>query len=313
MRPSRRTTAMRTATIIVGAMLAVAGVGACTSSGGSGGKSADRAAFAAPTKASAAAAGAGGSSAKGEGATSDTGLELSSAKIRTAQLEVAVQHNESVAAKANAATAIVLATGGEVDSDDRSSGRYPTATMVLRVPPEDLTAVLGQLARLGTETSRQVSTKDVTSKVADVDSRVASARGAIVRLRDLYQHAVKVGDIISIESELSSRESDLESLQAQQRALAAETSLATITLGLTRAATKVVAPPAKSHGHRTGFLGGLQDGWDAFSRGAAGVATAAGAILPFAVLLLVLGFLARLVWPRLRPRRPPAPTPDGAN
>lgn len=316
MRPNRRTMTIRTAVFTIGTVIAIAGIGACTSSGGQS-ASGNGGSFAESAKLPGAAAPAGGASAgsatKGDATTTDDSLELSSAKIRTAQLEVAVKHSESVAAKADAATAIVLGTGGEVDSDDRSAGRYPTATMILRVPPEELTPVLGQLARLGTEKSRQLSTKDVTSKVADVDSRVASARGAITRLRDLYQHAVKVGDIISIESELSSRESDLESLQAQQRALAAQTSMATITLALTRSAATVVAPPAKSHAHRTGFLGGLQNGWDAFTRGAAGIATAAGAVLPFAVLLLVLGFLGRLAWPRLRPNRSAAPTTDAAN
>ena len=53
-------------------------------------------------------------------------------------------------------------------------------------------------------------------------SRVASAQQAIVRLRTLYGKAAKVRDVIAIEGELNSREADLESLQAQQRALAAQ-------------------------------------------------------------------------------------------
>jgi uncharacterized protein DUF4349 len=292
--------------------VAVVGIGACTGSGGgaagSGGMVGDAGGGRSAPKVPAAGAPAAGGTGRGTDVSAgDTSLDLSSAKIRTAQMHVAVKHSESVAAKADAAEGIVAGTGGEVDSDDRTSGKYPTASLVLRVPPEDLTTVLGQLSKLGVEQSRQLSTKDVTSKVADVDSRVASARGAIVRLRDLYQHAVKVADIISIESELSGRESDLESLQAQQRALAAETSMATVTLTLTRLAAKTVAPPPKSHHHRTGFTGGLANGWDAFTRAASGVATAVGAVLPFAVLLLVLAVVARLVWPRLRPARPTPP------
>jgi hypothetical protein len=276
MRAPARTTTMRTAALAIGVMVAVATVGACTGNGRAHGTSA-AGSVADPAKVPAAVAAPGraaGGEPRGDVAASDDSLELGSTKIRTAQLEVAVKHTASVAAKADAAASIVL----------------------------------GRLARLGTEQSRQVSTTDVTTKVADVDSRVTSAQAAIARLRDLYQHAVKVGDIISIESELSGRESDLESLQAQQRALAAQTAMATITLSLTRAPAKIRTAPA-THKHHSGFLGGLQTGWDAFTHGASGIATAAGAALPFAVLLLVLGFLVRLVWPRLRPARPAAPTP----
>ncbi len=223
---------------------------------------------------------------------------LSTAKIRTAELTVAVEHGRSVASRANAASLIAVRADGEVDADDRTSGAHASADLVLRVPPQRLIAVLGELADLGAERSRHLSTQDVTAKVADVSSRVASAESAIGRLRQLYARAVKVSDVVQIESELAGRESDLESLQAQQRALARETSTAVITLSLVTASP----PPAPPAAHRSGFLGGLQNGWDAFTRTMSALATAGGAVLPFAALLALLGLAARLVWLRLRPR-----------
>jgi hypothetical protein len=68
--------------------------------------------------------------------------------------------------------------------------------------------VLTQLAKLGKETSRSGSARDVTTKVADVNSRVASAQQAIDRLRSLYAKATKVRDVIAIEAELNTREAD---------------------------------------------------------------------------------------------------------
>jgi hypothetical protein len=62
--------------------------------------------------------------------------------------------------------------------------------------------------------------------------------------------------------------------------------------------------------HRSGFIGGLENGWDAFVRAASWVATAAGAVLPFAVVLLLVAVAARLVWTRLRPGRDAAPEPE---
>src|SRR6201999_993676 len=139
--------------------------------------------------------------------------------------------------------------GGEVDADDRTSGRHATATLQLRVPPASLESVLHELGKLGTEQSRTVSTTDVTQQVADVSSRVISAQQSIARLRTLYGHATKVSDVIEIEGELNTREADLESLEAQQRSLAGETQLATITLRLVTAAAAPPPPaPASHHG-----------------------------------------------------------------
>jgi hypothetical protein len=71
----------------------------------------------------------------------------------------------------------------------------------------------------------------------------------------------------------------------------------------------VVKPP--EHHARSGFLGGLENGWDAFAGAAAWVATAVGALLPFLVLFAVLAVAVRLLWPRVRPRLR-APRQDSA-
>lgn len=257
---------------------------------------------------------AGGASSDGSTLTGRyAAVDLGGAKIRTVQMSVQVKRGASVADQANAAEAIVAGAGGEVDADDRSSGRYAQATLVLKVPPEQLSPVLSQLSRLGIERSRRQTTQDVTARVADVRSRVDSAQREIARLRVLYQHARKISDVITIESELAQREGDLESLQAQQRALAAETTTATVTLSLTSPpplAKKVEKAKKKSH-HDSGFLAGLKGGWHAFTGGLSVLATIIGAVLPFAILLLILGLAVRVLWPRfgarLRPRRAPAP------
>jgi hypothetical protein len=224
-------------------------------------------------------------------------------------MTVAVRRGGSVPATADRAESIAITSDGEVDADDRTSGPHPTATLVLRVPPDQLDDVLSRLSALGIEKSRHSTTQDVTAKVADVTSRVASAEGSIFRLRQLYHSATKVRDVIAIENELAQRESNLESLQAQQRALTSETTTARITLTLIKQAAPPPPPPPPSH-HRSGFIGGLLNGWDAFRDGAGALATAAGAVLPFLALLVVLFIGWRLLWPRLRqPNRPHAPEP----
>lgn len=226
--------------------------------------------------------------------------------IQTADIVVEIAHGSDVAARANRAAQLAIAAGGSVFADERTSGERPTAALTLKVPGAALLRVLNDLGLLGQELSRHSSSKDVTGEVADVNSRVRSAQLAIDQWRQLLSRATRLGDIIALESQLSQREADLEALQAQQRALAAQTAMATITLNLT-------TPPAATAAHkkqdRSGFLGGLERGWGAFTDSAGAVATAIGAALPFLGLGLLIIGAALLLRRRMRTAAPPLIVP----
>ena len=176
---------------------------------------------------------------------------------------------------------------------------------MLRVPNAALSGVRAQLATLGTVRSQELQTKDVTSQVADVNSRVGSARAAIAALNRLYAKARTVHDLISVESSLATRQSNLEALEAQQRTLGAQTALATLTLSI-----DVRAPAVVRHHRHAGFTGGLRSGWDAFTASARALATATGAVLPFAALALLVGAGGLLVVRRRRQTSPAAADPS---
>ena len=83
------------------------------------------------------------------------------------------------------------------------------------------------------------------------------------------------------------QEASLEALQSQQRALAGETTYATVSM--------VILGPPVAHHHRhhrhkatAGFLGGLAAGWHALRTVVGVVLTVAGAVLPFAVILALV-------------------------
>ncbi|WP_375499827.1 DUF4349 domain-containing protein [uncultured Jatrophihabitans sp.] len=295
---NHRTVAL--AALAAGSLALVAG---CTS-GSSGGSSAssfggDNAGGGAATAAPAAAASAG---------PARTGDVASSAVaptslILTGAVSLSVRSDAAVGAAATRATGIADGSGGRVDADSRTAptrqGEPASATLVLRVPNAALPAVLTRLASLGTVRSQELQTKDVTAQVADVTSRVTSARAAIAGLNRLYARAETVRDLITVESSLAARQSNLEALEAQQRTLTAQTSLATITLSI-----DVRARAAAKHHQRSGFVGGLHNGWHAFTSAAHAVATAAGAVLPFAALAVVV---AAAGWLVVRRRRVPTP------
>jgi hypothetical protein len=123
--------------------------------------------------------------------------------------------------------------------------------------------------------------------VADVNSQVASDQAAIAQLRALLSHAGSVGDLLSVQNQINSEESNLESMQAQQRALSHETSYATVTL-------TILGPKAKPVLHRPKapptLAGGFGAGWHALRVAVSWTLAFLGAIAPFAVVLAVAGY-----------------------
>ncbi|RPK89786.1 MULTISPECIES: DUF4349 domain-containing protein [Streptomyces] len=226
--------------------------------------------------------------------------------IRTATLSVEVK---SVPKAVAAARAAAEGAGGLVatENTERLDDTYETSHLVLRVPQARFQEVLGELSGSGKLLSRTSDAKDVTDQVVDVDSRIATQRASVTRVRELMDKAEKISDVVALEGELSSRQSDLESLLAQQASLKDRTSLSTITLDL----TPPDAPADDGEKEDTGFLDALSGGWDAFVTMLRWIAVAFGATFPF--LLTVA--LALLVWRVLRARRaarevPAAPRPE---
>ncbi|MER6524120.1 DUF4349 domain-containing protein [Streptomyces sp. NPDC001508] len=222
--------------------------------------------------------------------------------IRTASLTVRVADVPEALDEARTAAE---GAGGFVgrESTSRDAAGHERTRVVLRVPTGAYDQVLTDLQGTGRLISRTARAEDVTDQIVDVDSRIASQRASVARIRELMDRAGRLSDVVTLERELSSREADLEALLAQQASLKDRTSLATITLTLTEAPEKKTAKDDSP-----GFLDAVSGGWDVFVTMLRWIALALGAVLPFAALavLLVLGWL-RLLRHRLPHRATPAP------
>jgi hypothetical protein len=190
------------------------------------------------------------------------------------------------------ATQLARAAGGYVSSENTALNRaHPdrsTVSLQLKIPASAYQATLGALStQLGARLAMSQHAQDVTQTVADVTSRVTSEEAAISQLRSLLRHAGSVSGLLTVQNQINAEESALESLLARQRALGHETSFGTVTLLL-------VAPSApahhKKHPAAGGFIGGLKAGWHGLVRVVTVLLTAAGAALPFAVILALLGY-----------------------
>jgi len=224
--------------------------------------------------------------------------------IHTGDMTVRVADVNQAATQAEA---LADAAGGYLGADDRQiNAGQSIATLTLRVSADRFDATLAAIAQLGKERSRTVSTQDVTSQVIDIAARLRTQQASVARIRALLAKATTIGEIVSIESELTQREADLESLEAQQAKLGDLTALSTITVTLLGPQAKQAA--ANKTEHKSGFVAGLSRGWHTFLASMAWLLTVVGAILPFAIGIVLLAWLARLLVRRMQARRSPEGT-----
>lgn len=245
-----------------------------------------------------------GQPAQAPGVTAGRGVAgaASARLVRTAEISFEVKDLALAAARVRA---VAARFGGFVGSEttglDESAGRGQS-TLLLRVAEPRLDAALTEVTAqaAGKQLSRSSSSADVTGDLADLDSRVATQKASVARVRILLAKAVSLQDIVLLESELSKREAELEAVQARLAALSDQADLASLTVTLRTPDGAAAAP------QRNGFLAGLDNGWAAVKASTTIVLTLLGALLPVS---LVVGLLA---WPlllvnRRRAGRRPAP------
>ncbi|GAA2072925.1 DUF4349 domain-containing protein [Streptomyces albiaxialis] len=225
--------------------------------------------------------------------------------IRTASLSVRVKDVPEALDRARRTTEAAGGYVGKENTTRDKEGRERTR-VVLRVPVKKYGKVLDGLEGAGRLLDREVRARDVTEQVVDVESRIRTQRASVARVRELMDDATEIGDVVKLESELGSRQADLESLLSRRDSLKDRTDLATITLSLS------ASPSGGDDGDDgPGFADALGGGWDAFVTMLRWVAMALGALLPFAgAAALLLALWLRVVRPRLT-RRPAAG--DGAD
>ena len=200
-------------------------------------------------------------------------------------------------------------------TDDRSS----SASFVIKLPPENIEAAIADLAAIGIRRTASQGTEDVTSQVVDIDARLTTAQASLDRVRKLLEAATDLGQILSLESQLTERETLVEQYTAMKRAISDRVSLATLRVQLSvspEPAAAKASPRAKQTIGRA-----FENGWKGFVVALAAIMIFIGYASP----LLVIGAIAAafaLPFSRRRRRQaehrnrsaapppPPAPVAD---
>jgi hypothetical protein len=238
-----------------------------------------------------------GGAAEGETAAGESSaLDLVAAQrdvVRTGSVWVTVDR----ATEAGGEVRTIAEEAGGFVADEQVRAADGTVTVTVRVPSDGYQDVLAEVGELGDVSEQDVQATDVTAEVVDLESRIASLRASVDRVRALLGEAGSVDQLAVVEGELTGRETELEALLGQQRVLADQVALGTLTVHLSED-----EPPAPAEG-AAGFTDGLRRGWVAFVDGGRILLAAAGFLLPFAVVAATVGLALRW-WMR---RRQPTP------
>jgi len=208
-------------------------------------------------------------------------------------------------AAADAAAAIVDDAGGRIDArslqapTDYSAG---SATLTLRVPADSLDDVLTALGELGRVQNVSTNASDVTLEVQDLDARIGALRTSIERLEALQAEATSIDALIQLETAISDRQAQLESLEAQQRYYDDQITMSTLTLDLV--SRPVVAEPDPGS-----FWDGVVKGWQALGTFFAGLVIVLGVLVPWLIPIVVVGAIVWIIIAATRSKRRKAAVP----
>jgi hypothetical protein len=248
------------------------------------------------------------------GAAGATGVNRTVVRVRSVIRtgDVAVTNKDVAGARTDLAD-VVARFGGEIDSEQTQSdgrGRIVHSTVTVRVPVGRFDEAMTALGELGKLRRADSSSKDVTSEVIDVDERVQTLALSLDRLQRFQDEATSIDDLIRYENEIARREAELQSMRSQQAYLREQTAMSTITVSISLPPKQVV-PPKQDSLDDAGFLIGLRSGWTALRSAVVVVLTIVGALLPFAVVLVLVGIPTWLLVRRVVARKPAPPAPAG--
>ncbi|WP_430647758.1 DUF4349 domain-containing protein [Agromyces sp. GXS1127] len=201
--------------------------------------------------------------------------------IRSGWMAITVDDPIDAAAEV---AALVGAADGRIDSRNETPAtdtQQARATLVVRIPADRYDDVLADLRELGEVDSVQLESDNVSQQRRDLDSRIESLQTSVDRLRTLLAQADDVGDLIAIESELTTRQSELDALTAQRDALVDRVDYSTLTVELL---SEGLAPEAGPND----FWSGLAAGWNALVGFVSGLLVVIGVMLPWLALLAVI-------------------------
>lgn len=181
----------------------------------------------------------GGSDGSGDDGSGDRPASLADQRIiKTGEITIEVPDVTKALARVRA---MALQLDGYVGGS-QSGTRDEPATLTLRIPADRFEDALARLHELdGDVVVEGTSEQDVTSTVVDLEARIANLQASETQYRTLLGQAVKVEDILAVQTRLDDVRGQIEQLQAQHKELSGLADLSTLTVTLIPSALQQAA------------------------------------------------------------------------
>lgn len=119
------------------------------------------------------------------------------------------------------------AFGGYVSNSNVSQ---KTANFTVRIPSEKFDAAMEEAGNFGLVKSKGVSTNDVSEEYYDLQSRLETRKLLREKLKSYLKQASNMQDMLKVERELNSVQSEIESMEGRMKRLTSQIDFATITI-----------------------------------------------------------------------------------
>lgn len=181
----------------------------------------------------------------------------------------------------------VASAAGRIDEriqQSNDAGEVYSIYLTIRVPAASLQSLIDEISTLGKPKRVDVTASDVTVVVVDLEARVESLQASVTRLLDLMANATTTSELLEAEYALSSRQAELEGVEAQLRYYQDQVSLSTLTVAISQPGAGEVAAPQN-------FWEGLVVGWETLVGFASWILVAAGVLVPWLLPLALVGLV----------------------
>lgn len=208
-------------------------------------------------------------------------------------------------------TQLAASYGGFVASSQAQYGTTtpstpPSGTIVLRIPESSFGSVVSQVQRYGHATSVNTTSTDVTGQYVNLQARIAAAQASLNQYLNILKQATTIPDILTVQSQIDSIQSNIEQMQGQLNVLDNETTYGTLTVSLTEPG------PAKKHqkpkprpkppSKPSGIDNAWNDGVGGFISGFEWFIRILGPLLITGLILAGILFIGRRAWSFARRR-----------
>jgi hypothetical protein len=172
--------------------------------------------------------------------------------------------------------------------------------VTVRVPAEELSSFIETVGDLGTVQRQSSDESDVTQEHIDLSARLDNLNSQEERLREFFDRAENVEEMLQIERELGRVRGDIESLTARIAYLERQAAMATVTVELSG-----VAPVIRPTGSDWGFVDAITTGIRGLVNTINVMIIAALSLLPLIIVGSIIALVVRAIVRKRRAARSP--------